>query len=76
MIGMNDRYKSKVPAPVNTQSIAVASFATRADIQWFGASDGANVIGIFPYRIFGDSRYLGERFAPAFTDKTLCPNTT
>ncbi len=64
------------PSPVNTQSIAASSFATKADVQWAGAIDGANGIGIFGYRIFRDGVYLGERLTPAFSDETLSPNTT
>jgi hypothetical protein len=67
---------SVAPSPVDAQSIATYALPNSVDMQWQGAADDANGIGVAHYLIYRDSQFLLETGATEWTDATVAPGTT
>jgi hypothetical protein len=64
------------PSPVNAQSIATYALANSVDMQWQGADDGPNGIGVAHYLIYRGGAFLQETTTAEFTDATVAPGQT
>ncbi len=64
------------PGAVNAQGIATYALPNSVDMQWQGADDGANGIGVAHYLIYRDGVFLQESPSAEFTDDTVSPSTT
>jgi hypothetical protein len=64
------------PSAVSAQSIATYALPDSVDMQWQGADDGTNGIGVAHYRIYRNGVFLQESPSAEFTDDTVSPATT
>jgi hypothetical protein len=61
------------PLAVSSQSIGVAAFRTRTDVQWQAVSLNSNGSGLDAYFIYRDGNYLLRTAATSFSDETVRP---
>jgi hypothetical protein len=68
-------YDTVVPLAMNPQMIGTSVFGNRVDLQWQGAQDDPNGIGIGFYYVYRDSSYLAQVHEPTFSDTTVTPGS-
>jgi hypothetical protein len=64
------------PSAVNAQSVATYNLPTRVEMQWQGVVDDTDGIGLWDYKIYRNSVYIGQTFAPEYDDDAVSPGTT
>jgi len=64
------------PSGVNGQSVATTPFPNSVDIQFQGAADDANGVGVMGYQFWRDGQYICLKRTLVFTDDTVQPDTS
>jgi hypothetical protein len=63
------------PAP-SASSVFTTALSNTVDIQWGGASDDTNGIGVYSYQIHRNGTYLAEVYGTGFSDASVSPSTS
>ncbi len=64
------------PSAVNSQSVGSSLFPNLVDLQWQGAAEDANGIGIWRYEVRRNNVLLGNTQTAAFSDATAAASTS
>ncbi len=65
-----------VPSAVNAQSVGSSLFPNLVDLQWQGAADDSNGIGIWRYEVRRNGVLMGNTQTAAFSDATVAASTS
>ena len=66
----------QAPFAVDSSSVATAVFPNSVDMQWEGAADDANGIGVAGYKLYRNNVFVTDLYSSAYTDATLSPSQT
>jgi hypothetical protein len=64
------------PPPVPAQSVGVAAFANRIEMQWQGVVDDSAGVGLWCYVVHRDNQHLGVPTQSNYVDDTVAPGST
>ncbi len=64
------------PSAPDAQKVSISTRPTQIDLQWAGAPDDANGIGVRAYRIYRNGVEIQATRTPEFTDTTVSPSTS